>query len=155
MALRRPKQQRGAGLVASGIAEDADDLAVFDDPTETDGASAAAPSAPSAPPVKLREDLPRPTGLLGEILVERGAVSKAALEEALKRQKESRERLGTVLLESGVLTQEQLTAALATQYGLKVVAVAKAALDPKVVKVLPEELARELQAVPMSRSGAG
>ncbi|HRW37572.1 MAG: Flp pilus assembly complex ATPase component TadA [Acidimicrobiales bacterium] len=150
MALRRPKQQRGAGLVAAdgeGPAALPDEGAI----AVADATEAIAVPVASIPTI---DGLPTPTGLLGEILVEQGAITDAALEEALVRQQESRERLGTVLVEAELITPEQLTAALAVQYGLKVVAVAKAALDPAVVRVLPEELARELHAVPLSKAGA-
>jgi type IV pilus assembly protein PilB len=158
VALRRQKQ-RGAGLVA---ASDPDDVVEVDEAeaSSSDGASdAGTPTSgfAAAAPVDLgtrSEDLPSPTGLLGEILVAEGSLTQAALDEALVRQPGSGERLGALLLQSELITQEQLTAALASQYGIKVVAVQRAVLDPKVVTVLPEELARELQAVPMSRTGA-
>lgn len=59
---------------------------------------------------------------LGDILVEAEIISRRTLEKALARQKEGRQRLGVVLEEMGVITEEELAEALATQFKFKTVA---------------------------------
>jgi type IV pilus assembly protein PilB len=161
VALRRQKQQRGPGLVASGdpsapVSSDGEELegeggvaVAVDDrpaPPTADGNEAGEPSvAPNA--------IPTATGLLGEILLEQGAIEQGELDGALELQKESRERLGSILLETGAIDADQLTSALASQYGLKPVSLRRAVLDPKAVTAIPEELAKELQVVPLARAG--
>lgn len=56
---------------------------------------------------------------LGDILVEAGIISRNTLEKALVRQKEGKARLGTVLEEMGVLTEDELAHALGTQFKFK------------------------------------
>jgi CheY-like chemotaxis protein len=58
---------------------------------------------------------------LGDILVEAEIISKKTLERALARQKENKQRLGVVLEEMGVITEEELADALGTQFNFKTV----------------------------------
>jgi CheY-like chemotaxis protein len=58
---------------------------------------------------------------LGDILVEAEIISKKTLERALVRQKEGKQRLGVVLEEMGVITEEELAEALGTQFNFKTV----------------------------------
>lgn len=58
---------------------------------------------------------------LGDILVEAEIISKKTLERALDRQKEGKQRLGVVLEEMGVITEEELVDALGTQFNFKTV----------------------------------
>jgi hypothetical protein len=53
--------------------------------------------------------------LLGAILVRMGAVTLAALQQALDQQKTSEEQLGAILIAQGGLTEAQLDQALAKQ----------------------------------------
>lgn len=59
---------------------------------------------------------------LGTILVESGIITVKTLERALERQKGSGRRLGTVLEEMGVITEEELIQALAQQFDFRTVA---------------------------------
>lgn len=59
-----------------------------------------------------------PSRLLGELLVERGLIVPADLEEALAEQRATGRRLGEVLVSRGALAGAQLTRALAEQYGI-------------------------------------
>lgn len=56
---------------------------------------------------------------LGSLLVEKEIISNRTLERALERQKGSGKRLGIVLEEMGVITEEELVDALAKQFGFK------------------------------------
>jgi len=58
---------------------------------------------------------------LGDILVEAEIVSRKTLEKALARQKTGNQRLGEVLEEMGVITEEELADALGTQFKFKTV----------------------------------
>jgi len=57
---------------------------------------------------------------LGSILLESGIISPKTLERALERQKGSGKRLGIILEEMGVITEEELIEALAKQFGFKI-----------------------------------
>ncbi len=99
---------------------------------------------------------PRPNGqssrIFGQLLVERGAVSAAQLEEALERQGEIGERLGEVLVRMGLLAREHVAAALAEQLGLSH-APGPLAPDPSLASLLPETVARRARAAPLARGG--
>lgn len=58
---------------------------------------------------------------LGDILVESEIISKKTLERALVRQKEGKVRLGVVLEEMGVITEEELAEALGAQFKFKTI----------------------------------
>ncbi len=58
---------------------------------------------------------------LGDILVEAEIISRKTLERALERQKVDKKRLGTVLEEMGVITEEELAEALAKQFNFKTI----------------------------------
>ena len=55
---------------------------------------------------------------LGRLLVEEGLISEEQLAEALSEQQESRELLGQILVERGAVATADLAAALAEQFGL-------------------------------------
>lgn len=58
---------------------------------------------------------------LGDILVEADIISKKTLERALERQKSEKNRLGVVLEEMGVITEEELVDALSKQFNFKTI----------------------------------
>lgn len=58
---------------------------------------------------------------LGSILLESGIISSKTLERALERQKGSGKKLGLVLEEMGVITETELVDTLAKQFGFKTV----------------------------------
>jgi type IV pilus assembly protein PilB len=90
-------------------------------------------------------------GLLGDLLVRRRLISTAHLADALARQAGSGERVGTLLVKAGALDERRLTDAVADHLGLPAVDLRVARPDPDALKALPEHIARELQAVPLSR----
>jgi hypothetical protein len=60
-----------------------------------------------------------PWRLLGDLLVEKGLVRPAELEDALAEQRATGRRLGEILVSRGVLEASTLTRALAEQYGIE------------------------------------
>jgi CheY-like chemotaxis protein len=70
---------------------------------------------------------------LGDLLIEAEIISKRTLELALERQKKEKNRLGTVLEEMGVITEDELAECIAKQLGLKTVKNFKH-------KIFPQEL---------------
>src|SRR4051794_35575579 len=53
--------------------------------------------------------------MLGDLLISRGFIDEAHLEQALRKQKETNALLGQVLIEGGLITIEQLEEALKFQ----------------------------------------
>ncbi|MFO0791170.1 MAG: ATPase, T2SS/T4P/T4SS family [Pirellulales bacterium] len=90
---------------------------------------------------------------LGDILIRRGLVTQGQLEAALAAQGSERGMLGRILVRRGLITLEQLGEALAEQFGVPFVEVVPQAVNPQVVRLLPERLARQRSCVPIGVAG--
>ncbi len=90
---------------------------------------------------------------IGDILLETGIITPQQLAEALAQQRRTRERLGRVLVDQGAASEKQIAQALAAQLDLPLVALSSARLDPNAVKLIPEILARKRRVVPLRLDG--
>ena len=90
---------------------------------------------------------------LGEILVELGLVSEEDLTRALEIGKESGRLLGDVLLGEGLVSGPDLLRGLAAQYGVEFVDLAEVPIDAEMVRRVPAHVARGHRAVPYARDG--
>jgi type IV pilus assembly protein PilB len=121
-------------------------------PRTRDHAAHAWPSDSPTPPAGLRQGT---TGheRLGTVLVGRGLVTHDQLAAALTGQRSTGERLGTLLVGLGVLSDRDLVAALAQQVGLPLADLRHDAPSPEAARLLPEPVARSLGAIPLSSRG--
>src|SRR3954454_7339091 len=87
--------------------------------------------------------------LLGDLLVDSGRVSHPQLAEVLLQQSASGKRLGTLLVELGLVDEHTLAAALAEQFSLPVLDLRAEYPETDVADLLPESVARSLTAVPL------
>lgn len=87
--------------------------------------------------------------LLGEMLIAEGLLSHEQLERALAEQKQHGGRIGAVLKALGFVTEEDIIKVLGKQMGVQHMALTSVIIDPEVVKIIPETLARRHQAVPL------
>ena len=90
---------------------------------------------------------------IGEILVELGLVTEEQISSALEEQRATGTRLGDVLLKSGYVMPRDLVRALAVQFGLSFVDLDHHRIDPDVAQLVPQSLARRHRAVPVWREG--
>jgi type IV pilus assembly protein PilB len=88
---------------------------------------------------------------IGAILVEAGVLSEEALNGLLERQRGSNKRLGQLAIDEGLVTEEQLVQALAKQMSIPSVCLGTTVIDPEVVKLISEAMARELKVIPLFR----
>jgi type IV pilus assembly protein PilB len=88
---------------------------------------------------------------LGELLIDAGLLSEEQLTEALAYQKNTGERLGKVLIEREYLAEEQLVEALEYQLGIPRVELSRTLIGPDVVNLVPAQLARRYSVMPISR----
>lgn len=65
---------------------------------------------------------------LGQLLIDKGLISSAQLDSAIKLQLTSHKRLGEILIEQGLVTERQLSKALKKQSNLRLTATLVAAL---------------------------
>jgi type IV pilus assembly protein PilB len=91
---------------------------------------------------------------LGDILIRRGLVTQGQLEAALAAQGSERGMLGRILVRRGLVTMDQLGEALGEQFGVPFAEVVPQAVNPQVVRLLPERLARQRACVPIAVSGS-
>ncbi|RDI92175.1 general secretion pathway protein E [Thermosipho africanus Ob7] len=85
---------------------------------------------------------------LGDILIEKGIITEDDLEYALKVQKETRKPIGEVLVELGFCTWQQIVKALAEQYEVGFFP-EKPTIDPSLNLNLKKELIEELRVIPI------
>lgn len=90
---------------------------------------------------------------LGEILVEAGVLTEQQIEQALQLQKTSGKRLGTVLIENKFITEMQLIDTLRMQLGIDFVDLNNAKIDPAMVKYIPKNTAKQYRIVPFKVQG--
>jgi type IV pilus assembly protein PilB len=92
---------------------------------------------------------PTPKLRLGELLVQAGVIKEEQLKKALEAQKRTGLRLGEVLVQEGIVTQAQLGAVLENQLGIRQIDLRTAAIDAEAVRRIPENLARRHMVVPI------
>ena len=91
--------------------------------------------------------------LIGEICVARGWVTAEQVRQAADIQRQSNARFGRILVEMGAITEQQLSQALAEQWGLRYVDLTEMTLDPEVARLIPSYLARRHAVVAIGREG--
>ena len=87
---------------------------------------------------------------LGDILIRNGFITESQLDAALAAQGNERGMLGSILVRRGLISWEQLGEALSEQFGVPYLEIIPQAVNPQVVRLLPERLARERECVPVS-----
>ncbi|HET9672312.1 MAG TPA: ATPase, T2SS/T4P/T4SS family, partial [Actinomycetota bacterium] len=86
---------------------------------------------------------------LGQILIELGLITPEQLEAALAEHQKTPKALGRVLIDLGMIKEADLVRALAEQVGLEFVDLTDAQIDPASTALLPEALARRYRALPI------
>lgn len=86
---------------------------------------------------------------LGEMLVDAGVLTEEKVQEALMLQKGTGKRLGTVLVENHFITEDQLIETLRMQLGIDFIDLNKAKIDPSLATVVPRSIARQYRVVPV------
>jgi MSHA biogenesis protein MshE len=84
---------------------------------------------------------------LGEILVQQKLLSEEQLNQALADQKRTGRKLGRVFVENGFVTEEQIAGALARQLDIPYIHLKFYNINPDVVRLLPETAARRFRAL--------
>lgn len=90
---------------------------------------------------------------VGELLRERGIITAAQLEQALALQPQKGGLLGQIIVELGYATEEDIAQAITTQYGLPFLPLKNYSIDPEIVRLVPENVARQYCLIPVDRIG--
>jgi type IV pilus assembly protein PilB len=90
---------------------------------------------------------------LKAFLLDAGLISKEKFEEAKKKADKSKQKVGDVLVSEGLLTQEELIKLEAYILGIPFVNLEKENIPPKILKIIPEPIARSHNIVAFRRTG--
>lgn len=88
---------------------------------------------------------------LGQILVDLGHITEDQLWDVLEEQKKSPgDIIGRVALRMGLVSESQITEALAEQWGMAVVNLKETNIPPKVLELVPQTMAEIYKIMPIS-----
>ncbi|MDR7306974.1 MSHA biogenesis protein MshE [Rhodoferax saidenbachensis] len=102
------------------------------------------PSPPPGRPEKLR---------LGDVLVQQRLISQEQLQQTLELQRTTGKKVGRLLIETGVITEELLANGLARQLRIPFVNLKTFPFRAEVTKLLPESAARRFKALVLEDKG--
>src|SRR3989304_6331197 len=88
---------------------------------------------------------------IGELLVDAGLITPSQLEEALNVSQKTGARLGRTLVNMGAVTEEGIARALAQQFNISYISLSGIIIDPQVVSLIPEMLARRYKVIPFAK----
>lgn len=91
----------------------------------------------------------RPDAPLGTLIFRAGLLPAETIENALEEGVKTGRRLGEILIERGLLQEEDLTRLLAGQKGLPFVSLRSEPIDPEATNLLSEDQARLFSALPI------
>lgn len=90
---------------------------------------------------------------LGEILIERGMITRSQLDEALIIQKQGELLLGEVLIDLKFATEEGIVQALMCQYGFPYLPLVNYEIAPEVVSTVPVNVCQKYCLIPIDKIG--
>lgn len=91
---------------------------------------------------------------LGDILIDRGRLSEAQLEQALRVQKkEGGGYLGEILVRLGFLEEQDIVVALMLQYNIAYIAIDQYEIDKSILQLIPKEFTQQHRVIPLDRVG--
>lgn len=90
---------------------------------------------------------------LGDLLVENGIITQEQLQDALTEQRNTKRRLGDLLISQGYITEQQLIEVLEFQLGIPHVSLFKYNIDPAITGIIPESVAKRHQVLPFMKEG--
>ena len=88
--------------------------------------------------------------LLGQLLIEKGVVGEDQLRIALLEQGKSRVRLGELMVGLGFLTEGTIRDVLSESMGQETVDLSRVVVDAAAIRLIPQEVARRHQVLPLS-----
>jgi type IV pilus assembly protein PilB len=90
---------------------------------------------------------------IGELLLREGVISRDQLHAALLDARQNHNRLGYSLVKLGFVEEQELTRVLAKQYRVPAVDLDRVVIDPRIIKLVPTELAMRHLVLPLRRVG--
>lgn len=93
------------------------------------------------------------TARIGDLLVQRGLISKDQLDVAFQEKGKSNKLLGELLVDLGFITEQALSAVLAESSGFQRFSPGSSVVEPEALALLPKEAAQRYRAFPVGFDG--
>jgi type IV pilus assembly protein PilB len=90
---------------------------------------------------------------LGDLLIKERLITKEQLDKALQEQRASGNRLGYSLVKLGFVQETEITKMLARQFRMPAVDLSRFEVDPKIVKMIPADIALKHLVLPLKKEG--
>src|SRR5215212_8795063 len=91
---------------------------------------------------------------LGELLTKASMITQDQLKESLRVQKETGGKLGETLIKLGFVSEEDITECLSQQFGVPSINLQHFEIDSSVIKLIPGDVARKYNILPVNKTGA-
>ncbi|UNK16087.1 Flp pilus assembly complex ATPase component TadA [Paenibacillus sp. N3/727] len=92
----------------------------------------------------------KPHKRLGDLLIEAGLITNEQLETAL-REKKANQKIGETLLQLGFISEQRLIEVLEFQLGIPYVSLFKYPIDTKLLNIVPKETAERNKLIPLKK----
>lgn len=90
---------------------------------------------------------------LGELLIERGIVNQNQMDKALSIQKEKGGLIGEILVELGYAQEEDIAQALTAEYGFPYLPLGNYEISPEIIEIIPSRVAKQYLLIPIDKIG--
>ena len=87
---------------------------------------------------------------LGELLVQSGVISQQTLENALVKQKTEKKKIGQILIDMNAINDEQIAKVLSSQLNIPYIDLTKEKIPPEVIAHVPLSLAEKYTLIPVA-----
>ncbi len=87
---------------------------------------------------------------IGEMLVETGLLTEEELTRALSTQRTRRGKLGETIVSLGMATEDEIAQAISLQLGIPLIDLVNTPVEPQAIELIPEKVARKHRIVPVS-----
>ncbi len=91
---------------------------------------------------------------IGALLLEENYITADQLELAQNQQRQSGDRLSSILVKLGFVDGEDITALLSKKYGVPSINLSFFEIDPYIIKLISADVAQKHRVVPLSRAGS-
>jgi len=91
---------------------------------------------------------------LGELLLDEGIISQDQLSQALNVQRDKGGLIGEILVELGYVKEDDIAQSLTAQYGFPYLTLKNYDVSPEIAGIIPSKLARQYLLVPIDKIGS-
>ena len=90
---------------------------------------------------------------LGDLLIQNGVITQKQLRNALNIQKVTKEKLGQILISQNLVTETKIMEILKLQLGIDFVDLNNIEIQPKLIELVPQSLAKKYNLIPFKIEG--